>query len=81
MLDEEHSEQGGDLELHDCLLLTSSETLLREDVGGVLTARLTASIHHCIASWRKRSLWIGLGAHLLVNNIFVLMMLASYLAR
>ena len=35
----------------------------------------------CIASWRKRSLWIGLGAHLLVNNIFVLMMLASYLAQ
>jgi membrane protease YdiL (CAAX protease family) len=35
----------------------------------------------CIASWRRRSLWIGLGAHLLVNNIFILMMLASYLAR
>lgn len=35
----------------------------------------------CIASWRNRSLWIGLGAHLLVNNIFVLMMLASYLAE
>jgi uncharacterized protein len=34
----------------------------------------------CIASWRRRSLWIGLGAHLLVNNIFVLMMLAAYLA-
>lgn len=34
----------------------------------------------CVASWRKRSLWIGLSAHLVVNNVFVLMMLASYLA-
>jgi uncharacterized protein len=31
------------------------------------------------ASWRRRSLWIGLAAHLLVNNVFVLMMLATYL--
>jgi membrane protease YdiL (CAAX protease family) len=31
------------------------------------------------ASWRKRSLWIGLAAHLVVNNVFVLMVLATYL--
>lgn len=34
----------------------------------------------CVATWRKRSLWIGLAAHLIVNNVFVLMMLANYLA-
>jgi uncharacterized protein len=35
----------------------------------------------CFASWRRRSLWIGLAAHLMVNNVFVLMMLATYLAK
>jgi uncharacterized protein len=34
----------------------------------------------CIASWRRRSLFIGLAAHLIINNVFVLMMLATYLA-
>ncbi|MDP3968854.1 MAG: CPBP family intramembrane metalloprotease [Nocardioides sp.] len=34
----------------------------------------------CVASWRRRSLWIGLAAHLIINNVFVLMMLATYLA-
>lgn len=31
------------------------------------------------ASWRKRSMLIGLTAHMIVNNVFVLMMLATYL--
>jgi uncharacterized protein len=31
------------------------------------------------ASWRRRSMWVGLAAHVIVNNVFVLMFLASYL--
>jgi uncharacterized protein len=31
------------------------------------------------AVWRRRSMWIGLAAHLMVNNVFVLLMLAVYL--
>jgi uncharacterized protein len=34
----------------------------------------------CVATWRRRSMWIGLAAHLIINNVFVLMMLATYLA-
>lgn len=30
-------------------------------------------------SWRKQSMFVGLAAHLIVNNVFILMMLASYL--
>lgn len=33
----------------------------------------------CFATWRHRSLWIGLVAHLIINNVFVLLLLASYL--
>jgi membrane protease YdiL (CAAX protease family) len=31
-------------------------------------------------SWRRRSFWVGLAAHMVINNVFVLMMLAAYLA-
>ena len=34
----------------------------------------------CTATWRRRSLWVGLAAHLIVNNVFVVMMLAGLLA-
>jgi uncharacterized protein len=33
------------------------------------------------AAWRRRSLWVSLAAHLIVNNVFVLMMLAGLLAE
>ena len=33
------------------------------------------------ASWRKRSMWIGLAAHMVINNVFVLLLLAAYLAE
>jgi uncharacterized protein len=32
-------------------------------------------------TWRRRSLWYSLVTHLVVNNLFVLMMLAAYLER
>lgn len=34
----------------------------------------------CVATWRKRSVWIAVAAHLMINNAFILMMLANYLA-
>jgi membrane protease YdiL (CAAX protease family) len=34
----------------------------------------------CTAAWRRRSLWVSLVAHLIVNNVFVLLMLAALLA-
>lgn len=34
-----------------------------------------------VVTWKKRSLWVGLVAHLIINNVFVLMVLASYLAQ
>lgn len=30
-------------------------------------------------AWRQRSVWVGLAAHVVINNVFVLMMLAAYL--
>lgn len=30
-------------------------------------------------AWRKRSIWVSLTAHMIVNNVFILMMLAAYL--
>lgn len=33
----------------------------------------------CVTTWRRRSIWIGLAAHVVINNVFVLMVLASYL--
>jgi uncharacterized protein len=34
----------------------------------------------CVATWRRRSIRLSLAAHLMVNNVFVLMMVAGYLA-
>jgi membrane protease YdiL (CAAX protease family) len=34
----------------------------------------------CTATWRRRSLRVGLAAHLIVNNVFVVMLLAGLLA-
>jgi uncharacterized protein len=32
-------------------------------------------------AWRKRSVWLSLVAHIIVNNIFILMLLATFLAE
>jgi uncharacterized protein len=32
-------------------------------------------------AWRKRSVWLSLAAHIIVNNIFILMLLATFFAE